>query len=651
MSKRPRVSTSQSPTPVGSENPALLTPEGSHRSPSPIMSQPDMVGEIPSSKRLRVSKSQSPTPVASENLSCRSRRPQLPRRTLDLLTQEGLGGSKGTSTTPQSVTGSRGSGGGRGSTGQGGYSKGTATTPQSVTGSGGSGGGRGPTGQGGYEDEEPEKKNCPCGAGICLVLTSITHPGRRYYRCPMQDIDGCNFFQWCADPFQGTADACINTCVNSDTSHATRCHGPFKRLPKDCLLDFFTSARELIWCTTLTEHIKDKDMFTNHMVPGARTVECRIYRSASLFAKMVIKAVGTLLSKLQEFGWSLNGNFDVSDFYVNAVGNWKISAEKFDSLLEATDARNTADFCQACKIIRDDVLQTEEQLPNEIEKYLDLLSSFKESNRYLIKHSVVLMSVSEQLDVFTRMHKKFLILEKTEPEKHAKIISEMPYCDPTILEGEDRHWKIRARQNNYLLYLLGYKTFAQQMTEMIKQRKSEQMDSQQNSSTQSQQPTEGEIEGKQPQQPVGTEITPWEHGLTDELDEEDLEYKKMLHVDEVPDVAGVLEENGEKDKVASYSDTGQGMLKLFRNCCEHLHPQHALVKLQVGKLKVSFEQQGGTVRAELSSSTGEVKWVELFTYKEIGYMLAHACPGFLFVFQKSMHEEGQLEENLPLEER
>lgn len=60
--------------------------------------------------------------------------------------------------------------------------------PQSLQASVGGGGGGIGGGGGGYVDAggEVEEKACPCGSGICLVLTSSTprNPGRKFYRCP-----------------------------------------------------------------------------------------------------------------------------------------------------------------------------------------------------------------------------------------------------------------------------------------------------------------------------------------------------------------------------------------------------------------------------------------------------------------------------------
>uniref|UniRef100_A0A453LZZ7 GRF-type domain-containing protein n=1 Tax=Aegilops tauschii subsp. strangulata TaxID=200361 RepID=A0A453LZZ7_AEGTS len=67
---------------------------------------------------------------------------------------------------------------------------------------------------------EVEEKACPCGAGICLVLTSSTprNPGRKFYRCPTRDNGGCNFFEWCDAPSPGAANARSSTSFQSDAS-------------------------------------------------------------------------------------------------------------------------------------------------------------------------------------------------------------------------------------------------------------------------------------------------------------------------------------------------------------------------------------------------------------------------------------------------
>uniref|UniRef100_A0A0D3FPX8 DNA topoisomerase n=1 Tax=Oryza barthii TaxID=65489 RepID=A0A0D3FPX8_9ORYZ len=90
----------------------------------------------------------------------------------------------------------------------------TLATPGS--GSGGGGGGYGDAGG------AVEEKACPCGAGSCLVLTSNTprNPGRKFYRCPMRDNGGCNYFEWCDNPSPGPANVSSNTVFQSDTSVA-----------------------------------------------------------------------------------------------------------------------------------------------------------------------------------------------------------------------------------------------------------------------------------------------------------------------------------------------------------------------------------------------------------------------------------------------
>ncbi|KAJ1293303.1 hypothetical protein BS78_01G057400 [Paspalum vaginatum] len=81
---------------------------------------------------------------------------------------------------------------------------------------GGSGGGYGNAGA------EVEEKACPCGAGSCIVLTSNTprNPGRKFYKCPMRDNGGCNFFEWCDAPSPAPANARSNTVFQSETSAA-----------------------------------------------------------------------------------------------------------------------------------------------------------------------------------------------------------------------------------------------------------------------------------------------------------------------------------------------------------------------------------------------------------------------------------------------
>jgi hypothetical protein len=66
-------------------------------------------------------------------------------------------------------------------------------------------------------------------------------------------------------------------------------------------------------CTPLTQKIKDSPMLTNYMVPGVKEIECRSYGGASLLAQEVVHSMVVFLSKLQEFGWSLNG---VSGFFL-----------------------------------------------------------------------------------------------------------------------------------------------------------------------------------------------------------------------------------------------------------------------------------------------------------------------------------------------
>ncbi|XP_072956627.1 uncharacterized protein [Typha angustifolia] len=49
-------------------------------------------------------------------------------------------------------------------------------------------------------DPSVAELTCPCGSGLCLVLTTKTgkNVGRQYYRCPADAVNGsCGFFKWC----------------------------------------------------------------------------------------------------------------------------------------------------------------------------------------------------------------------------------------------------------------------------------------------------------------------------------------------------------------------------------------------------------------------------------------------------------------------
>ncbi|KAI5062129.1 hypothetical protein GOP47_0022668 [Adiantum capillus-veneris] len=49
------------------------------------------------------------------------------------------------------------------------------------------------------QSQVPER-GCPCGGGVCKVLTANTekNAGRQFYRCPLRKEEGqCGFFEWC----------------------------------------------------------------------------------------------------------------------------------------------------------------------------------------------------------------------------------------------------------------------------------------------------------------------------------------------------------------------------------------------------------------------------------------------------------------------
>lgn len=67
--------------------------------------------------------------------------------------------------------------------------------------------------------QAPEKQ-CPCGGGPCLVLTSSTekNPGRKFYRCSLREDGGrCGFFEWC-DAAQGSSGAYGGQALSTDIS-------------------------------------------------------------------------------------------------------------------------------------------------------------------------------------------------------------------------------------------------------------------------------------------------------------------------------------------------------------------------------------------------------------------------------------------------
>nr|ABA18102.1 zinc knuckle family protein [Olimarabidopsis pumila] len=76
------------------------------------------------------------------------------------------------------------------------------------------------------EQEFPEK-SCPCGVGLCLILTSNTqkNPGRKFYKCPNREENGgCGFFQWCdAVQSSGTTHSYGNTNDSKFPDHQCPC--------------------------------------------------------------------------------------------------------------------------------------------------------------------------------------------------------------------------------------------------------------------------------------------------------------------------------------------------------------------------------------------------------------------------------------------
>ncbi|EOA25339.1 hypothetical protein CARUB_v10018659mg [Capsella rubella] len=71
------------------------------------------------------------------------------------------------------------------------------------------------------------EKSCPCGVGLCLVLTSNTqkNPGRKFYKCPNREENGgCGFFQWCdAVQSSGTSHSYGNNNDSKFPDHQCPC--------------------------------------------------------------------------------------------------------------------------------------------------------------------------------------------------------------------------------------------------------------------------------------------------------------------------------------------------------------------------------------------------------------------------------------------
>lgn len=345
-------------------------------------------------------------------------------------------------------------------------------------------------------------------------------------------------------------------------------------------------------CTPLTQKIKDSPMLTNYMVPGVKEIECRSYGGASQLAQEVVHSMVVFLSKLQEFGWSLNGNFELADFFISPLGKFKMSEEKLSVLIKASDERNKTDFVQACKIIRSDIFLTKEHLPIDIEIFLSLLGEFEEKKRYLVVNSVALMTHASQLEIFSKMYKKLSVLEKTDLEKHNMILSQLPYCDPAIKEGKKMYWKLRAEKNKYLSCQLRYTS----EKELKKQKKAE---------------------------------------------KKAARSKPMI-------VQQSVVNNVEKEENLgkTYPAGGKGLVKLIRNSSEYMHAHHGLLYMRPGKVTVSFEQPRAIdARAEFSADRDSPpQWVEVFTYEEVGYIIDQAFPGAIVRLENAMHEVDELKD-------
>lgn len=203
------------------------------------------------------------------------------------------------------------------------------------------------------------------------------------------------------------------------------------------------------------------------------------------------------------------------------------------------------------------------------------------------------MNHARQLEIFRRMFKRLAVLENFDLKKHNAILSQLPYCDPAIKEGENMYWKLRAQKNKYLSSQLGYTS----EKELKRQKKTEKKAAR-SKSTAVQLPVSDDVE---------------------------------------------KEENLGK----TYPAGGKGLVKLIKNSVEYLHKRHGWLYMRPGKLSVSFKQSGATdARADFSANGDPPQWVQIFTYEEVGYIINQALPGTIVRLQNAMHEVDELKEAL-----
>lgn len=234
----------------------------------------------------------------------------------------------------------------------------------------------------------------------------------------------------------------------------------------------------------------------------------------------------------------------------------------------------------------------EEQLPIDIEIFLSLLGEFVEKKRHLVVDSVALMTHARQLDIFIKLYRKLVVLEKTDLKKHNRILSQLPYCDPAIKEGEMMYWKLRAEKNKYLSCQLACTS----EKELKKEKKAEKKAAQSKSMI--------------VQLPVADDV------------------KKKENLGK------------------AYPAGGKGLIKLIKNSTEYLHVRHGLLYMRPGKVTVSFEQPGAIdARAVFSANADPPQWVEVFSYEEVGYIIDQAFPGAIVRLQNAMHEGDMKETN------
>jgi hypothetical protein len=318
------------------------------------------------------------------------------------------------------------------------------------------------------------------------------------------------------------------------------------------------------------------------MVPGAKEDDHRSYKRASTSTQEVVHLIVVFVSSLQESGWTLNGEFELSDFYVTPFGKLVMSEAKLRILDKASNIRNSKDFCQVHKIIVKDIflVKAEDELPIDFNIFVGFLNAFEEKNRYLVLNSTAFMTHEEQLRFVSKVFKKLTTLEKTNLAKHNQILSQLPYLDPEITEGDHMFWKLRAdRYNKYLSYHLRYENDQNRSKE------------------------------EKTQEPI-----------------EDSKKDKL----------GKIYPDGGKGQVKLIRNCDGHLHEA--NSLLKTRPGSLIVSFD--------KPGANGASSEYCDSSERLKWTEGFDVEEVGYITDEAFPGTVIRLQKAMHDAGELNKAL-----